>query len=157
MKKTVKSEKTKMKRYIVEAPEPKQGQKVSSGGIRENGKLAAQFKNPVPYEEPTLPVTVEKPRVSRKDEFKRQARDLAWDCGSEILSCLWTDFLSPILQAKVHEFGVRAVNAIGENGRRSYDRSDSERMIDADPVEVTSNHNDVEDEKIIQFPGQRAV
>ena len=38
-----------MAKYIVEAPEPKKGQKVSSGGIRENGKLATQFKNPVPY------------------------------------------------------------------------------------------------------------
>ena len=34
-----------MAKYIVEAPEPKKGQKVSSGGIRENGKLASQFKN----------------------------------------------------------------------------------------------------------------
>ena len=46
-------EEIKMVKYIVEAPEPKNGQKVSSGGIRENGKLASQFKNPVPYKEPT--------------------------------------------------------------------------------------------------------
>lgn len=44
---TTTKEETKMAKYIVEAPEPKKGQKVSSGGIRENGKLASQFKNPV--------------------------------------------------------------------------------------------------------------
>lgn len=72
MKKTVTSEKTRTRRYIVEAPEPKKGQKVSSGGIRENGKLAAQFKNPVPYEEPTLPVSVKKPRVSKKMNLRNR-------------------------------------------------------------------------------------
>ena len=41
-------EEIKMAKYIVEAPEPEEGQKVSSGGIRENGKLVTQFKNPVP-------------------------------------------------------------------------------------------------------------
>lgn len=158
MKKTVTSEKTRTRRYIVEAPEPKKGQKVSSGGIRENGKLAAQFKNPVPYEEPTLPVSVKKPRVSKKDEFKKQAVDLAWDCGSEILVYLWTDYLSPIFQAKVHELGVRAVEAIEEKGRRAYDRSNSEKIIDVDSVEVASNHHDdIDDEKVIRFPGKSAV
>ena len=146
MKKTVTSEKTRTRRYIVEAPEPKKGQKVSSGGIRENGKLAAQFKNPVPYEEPTLPVSVKK------------AVDLAWDCGSEILVYLWTDYLSPIFQAKVHELGVRAVEAIEEKGRRAYDRSNSEKIIDVDSVEVASNHHDdIDDEKVIRFPGKSAV
>lgn len=43
---TATKEETKMAKYIVEAPEPKKGQEVSSGGIRENGKLATQFKNP---------------------------------------------------------------------------------------------------------------
>lgn len=38
--------KEKMNKYIVEVQAPERGQQVSSGGIRENGKLISQFKNP---------------------------------------------------------------------------------------------------------------
>lgn len=47
-----------IRKYIVEAPAPKKGQTVSSGGIREKGKLSSQFKNPIPYTEPTQPSSV---------------------------------------------------------------------------------------------------
>lgn len=158
MKKTVANEKTEMKKYIVEAPKPKQGQKVSSGGIRENGKLAVQFKNPVPYEEPALPVAMVEPRKSRKDGIKRQVTYLAWGYGGELLGYLWNDFLSPILQAKVHELGVRTVEAIEEKGRHAYDRRNIEKIIDAESVEVALNHHDdIDDEKVIRFPGKSAV
>ena len=66
---TIKEE-NKIAKYIVEAPEPKKGQKVSSGGIRENGKLATQFKNPVPYKEPALPPTVVTQKAN--NEFVRK-------------------------------------------------------------------------------------
>ena len=45
---------SKLRKYIVEAPEPRNGQKLSSGGIRENGKMSYQFRNPVPYDEVSL-------------------------------------------------------------------------------------------------------
>lgn len=38
-----------MEKYIVEAPEIKTGQILSSGGIRENGKMVCQYKNPIPF------------------------------------------------------------------------------------------------------------
>lgn len=63
-----------MTKYIVEAPEPKKSQKVSSGGIRENGKLVTQFKNPVPYKEPTLPPTVVNQRANTELIRKEQTR-----------------------------------------------------------------------------------
>ena len=69
-------EEIKMVKYIVEAPEPKNGQKVSSGGIRENGKLASQFKNPVPYKEPTLPPAAVAQKQNPELVLKEQARDL---------------------------------------------------------------------------------
>lgn len=67
-------EEIKMAKYIVEAPEPKKGQKVSSGGIRENGKLASQFKNPVPYKEPPLPPAVVTQKPHAELVRKEQAR-----------------------------------------------------------------------------------
>jgi hypothetical protein len=43
----------KNQKYIVEAPIPKPGQTVSSGGIREKGRITVQYSNPIPYKEPT--------------------------------------------------------------------------------------------------------
>lgn len=51
----------KMKKYIVEAPEPGPGEKLSSGGIRKNGKMVVTFKNARPYEEPTN-VAIKQPK-----------------------------------------------------------------------------------------------
>lgn len=48
-RKTTNQEEIKMRKLIVEAPELKEGQSDSSGGIRENGKMSVQYKNPVPY------------------------------------------------------------------------------------------------------------
>ena len=82
---TTNKEETKMAKYIVEAPEPKKGQKVSSGGIRENGKLATQFKNPVPYKEPTLPPTVVNRRANTELVRKEQARARRNEAGMHLL------------------------------------------------------------------------
>lgn len=49
----VRENRAEMQKFIVEAPRPQNGQKASSGGIRENGRLASQYKNPVPYYETT--------------------------------------------------------------------------------------------------------
>ncbi|MBR0414658.1 MAG: hypothetical protein IJI67_06280 [Clostridia bacterium] len=46
----MKNETTEKKiKYIVEIPEPASGQVVSSGGIREKGKIQVQFANPKRY------------------------------------------------------------------------------------------------------------
>ena len=39
-------------KYIVEANSPQAGQCASSGGIRANGKIVSQYRNPIPYSEP---------------------------------------------------------------------------------------------------------
>ena len=68
-----------MRKLIVEAPELKEGQSDSSGGIRENGKMSVQYKNPVPYVEPTIPPVVPQKTYTRKDRLKEQAKDFAFD------------------------------------------------------------------------------
>ena len=85
---TTTKEETKMAKYIVEAPEPKKGQKVSSGGIRENGKLASQFKNPVPY--------------------KEQARARRNEAGMYLLGLAWQEFGEPLLRSSLRKLGIRS-------------------------------------------------
>lgn len=85
-------EKPKMKKYIVEAPEPKMGQKVSSGGIRENGKLSSQFKNPIPYDEPSH---------NKKEEF-----------GNHVLNMIWQEFGEPLLRSGLRKLGETIINKL---------------------------------------------
>ena len=89
---TTTKEETKMAKYIVEAPEPKKGQKVSSGGIRENGKLASQFKNPVPY--------------------KEQARARRNEAGMYLLGLAWQEFGEPLLRSSLRKLGNTIINKI---------------------------------------------
>ena len=67
--KSTNQEEIKMRKLIVEAPELKEGQSDSSGGIRENGKMSVQYKNPVPYVEPTIPPVVPQKTYTRKDSI----------------------------------------------------------------------------------------
>lgn len=75
-------EEVKMRKLIVEAPELKEGQTDGSGGIRENGKISVQYKNPIPYEEPKLTPAAPQNTYTRKDMLK----DLALDVGTDIVS-----------------------------------------------------------------------
>ena len=76
------------RKYIVEAPEPKIGQKVSTGGIREKGKMAVPFKNPVPYEEPETSTTKMVP-VSTKNISKKEDKTIYWEAGKYFLGLVW--------------------------------------------------------------------
>lgn len=81
-----------MRKYIVEAPNPKIGQQVSSGGIRENGKLRSQFKNPVPYEEPSYNTNQE--------------------IGLYILDMIWQEFGEPVFRSGLRKLGNTIINKL---------------------------------------------
>ena len=92
--------------------EPKNGQVVSTGGVRKNGKMESQFKNPVPYEEPKLTPVVGKADIvstakvssyTMKDRIKNEAEELAVDVGRVLVSMLWCDFAKPFLKAKLNQ------------------------------------------------------
>ena len=99
----------KMRKLIVEAPELKEGQTDSSGGIRENGRISVQYKNPVPYVEPTMPPAVPQKVYTRKDMLKDQAKDFALDIDTDIVSVLWYEYGRPFLQTKLYQLGLRAI------------------------------------------------
>lgn len=130
----------KMRKLIVEAPELKEGQTDSSGGIRENGKISVQYKNPVPYVEPTLPPSVPQKSYSRRNILKEQAKDFAIDVGTDIISMLWYEYGKPFLRAKLHQLGMIAV-AYLENPSKSVqpltkNNSQKPKVIEADYVEI---------------------
>lgn len=75
-----------IRKYIVEAPEPKKGQTVSSGGIREKGKLSSQFMNPIPYTGPTQASSVNTQKSTMTLVHKEQAKAKKYDTGMYLLN-----------------------------------------------------------------------
>lgn len=153
---TTNKEEAKMAKYIVEAPEPKKGQKVSSGGIRENGKLATQFKNPVPYKEPTLPPTVVTQKPNTELIRKEQARARRNEAGMYLLSLAWQEFGEPLLRS-----GLRKLrNSIIDKIEGPYDQP-TQHIPSRNPVVIDVEADEIEtvydDDKIIRFPDRKVI
>ena len=133
---TTTKEETKMAKYIVEAPEPKKGQKVSSGGIRENGKLASQFKNPVPY--------------------KEQARARRHEAWMYLLGLAWQDFGIPLLRSSLRKLGNTIINKI-----ECPSEQPAPHIVSPNPVVIDVEADEIEtvydDDKIIRFPNRKAI
>lgn len=151
-------EESKMRKLIVEAPELKEGQIDSSGGIRENGKISVQYKNPVPYVEPTFPPTVPQKSYTRKDILKDQAKDFAMDIGTDIIAMLWYEYGRPYLQAKLHQLGKKAITYL-ESPSKSHSITASEtktsKIIDAEYVETQESEDFEDNDKIFHFPKKK--
>ena len=133
---TTTKEETTLAKYIVEAPEPKKGQKVSSGGIRENGKLASQFKNPVPY--------------------KEQARARRNEAGMYLLGLAWQEFGEPLLRSSLRKLGNTIINKI-----ECPSEQPAPHIVSPNPVVIDVEADEIEtvydDDKIIRFPNRKAI
>lgn len=97
--------------YVVEAPTVEPGQTVSTGGIRKDGKMVAQFRNPVPLEQqisnsPAV-TTAETTRLI-PDRNHEVVKDIAF----EILSDLWNDFGRPLLKSQLRCFSQKLINRL---------------------------------------------
>jgi hypothetical protein len=149
-------EENRMKKYIVEAPELKEGQKVSSGGIRENGKLAAQFKNPVPYKGPTLPPSVINQHPSSEIVRKNQARSQRKEVGMYLLGLTWQEFGEPLLRSGLRKLRQKLVDKHEFHTVPSDNRVSAQKpeIIEVKAVETKPVYDD---EKIICFPNSKAV
>lgn len=149
-------EEIKMAKYIVEAPEPKKGQKVSSGGIRENGKLATQFKNPVPYKEPTMSPAVMAQKPNAELIRREQARARRNEAGMYLLSLAWQEFGEPLLRSGLRKLGNSIIAKIED----SYDQP-VQHISSQDPIVIDVEADEIEtvydDEKIIRFPNRKVI
>jgi len=143
-----------MAKYIVEAPEPKKGQKASSGGIRENGKLASQFKNPVPYEErPTLPPASAVQRANVELARKEQARIQRKEVGMYLLGLAWQEFGEPVLRSGFRKLSDIIIGKI-ETPATRHIPSPEYSIIDIEAEDIEES-NDTD--KIIRFPDRKVI
>lgn len=152
-------EEVKMRKLIVEAPELREGQTDSSGGLRENGKISVQYKNPVPYVEPKLPPTTSQRTYTRKDMLKDQAKDFAIDIGTDLISMIWYEYGGPFIQAKLHQLGQKAIAYLEAPTTASQiiqqQDTQSTKIIDAEYEEIPETDDLDDNDKIIRFPNRR--
>ena len=144
MNTTLRTSKHKTQRYIVEAPMPDKGQLPSSGGIRENGKLTAQYKNPVPYTDPapcpSKPFTAPK-SIAHTGELN----DIRKYFVKELSEIIWVELGKPILKAKLHQLSEKILT-------NEHVTSTSRKGPSVD----TSQANVPMTDKIIPFPRKDA-
>lgn len=165
-------EKPKMKKYIVEVEEPKEGQVISTGGVRANGKMAAQFKNPIPYEVPkptptaiaiksdtNAPVAL-KSAYGIKERAKAEAMDFALDFGIDMVKMVWYRWGKPILETKLSQAVDRYLPTVSQKKEISHSihhYADKEtEIIDVEAKDIITV-NDSADDRIIPFSQKRAV
>ena len=132
-----------MKKYVVEAPEPKDGQVASSGGIRENGKLVAQYKNPRPYEESLENIDYEEKVESELDyAIKNEVRD--------IFKTLLLEVVLPYCKKFINDLNVK----IESNEEvKPYYISKSKHIDKNEETQNVNKHNG----KVVQFKYKKAV
>ena len=137
MIKRQKKEEHNMKKFIVEVQDPENGQEVSSGGIREKGKLKAQFKNPVPYEEPSkIPMVVsQQSNMSTRQETNGSHR---CEAGRYLLGIVWQEFGEPLLRSGLRKLSNAVINKIESKSCLHTERiaSQKQRIIDVEAVEL---------------------
>ena len=139
-----------MQKYIVEAPVPKDGQKASSGGIREKGKLIAQFTNPLPYEEPSYAYS--QTSFNLKEALIEEGKLIVYD----LVKTLWYEYGKPLIKAKLHHLCTQTLSAHTTAYKSS--RSCSYECLDNDistmllPELEQNNTN-----KIVTFPIKQAI
>ena len=122
----------RMERFIVEAPEPKKGQKISSGGIRENGKLVTQFKNPVPCKE------------------KRN------NIGTYLLRLAWEELGEPVLRSSLNNLGDVFIDKIKSLAKQAKHHKPSTKpeVSDVAPEEIEPMY---ESDKVVRFSSKKAI
>ena len=93
MKKTTKSkeqnvaESAETMTYLVKGPAPQKGQKASAGGIREKGKLKAQYRDPIPYNDD--------PPAPNRSNNSGYLENLKHRSIADCLNMVWRDFGKP--------------------------------------------------------------
>ena len=146
-----------MAKYIVEAPDLKRGQKISTGGVRENGKLASLFSNPVPYQESPAPLAVRKSFPCQNSMAKQEAKEMGIIIAFEFVDLLWTEVGRPAVKAKFHQLGQQITSSIQSDRsapRVSQGTGKKSVIIDVETTEINDLSSE-NDSSIIRFPKER--
>ena len=151
---TKKKTELQMKKYIVEAPVPQEGQKISSGGVRENGKLTSQFKNPIPYTTPNLQPPKNDGLTNIDNLQKNQLKFFRNEICIYLLEIFWEEF-----GEEVFRFGLRKLrekiapkldNTISYHTNKKEEKERYSKYL-------TTNSNPLQGNNILQFSQKKVI
>lgn len=148
-----------MKKYIVEAEDPKKGERASSGGIRGNGgRLVSQYTNPVPYREPApQPAPAVRKQPKKRSWFSGLLINTGKGIMTDMIEMAWDDFGKPILREKITQVENKAIEAweTRKSTRRATERSQEANAKEQRTVKEEMPQDEKPAGKIIQFPSSR--
>lgn len=97
--------------YVVEAPTVEPGQTVSTGGIRKDGKMVAQFRNPIPLEQQvTNSPAVAASETAHLMPYRNNERIKG--IAFQVLGALWDDIGYPLLRSQLRYLSQRLINRL---------------------------------------------
>ena len=125
------------KKYIVEGPVPKNGQELSSGGVRENGKMVEMFSNPVPYTQPgkkpvssalsAVSVARTEPPMAKRyiahTSFQNRATAVLRECALNFCHGIWLRVKPRLIAYASDEFDSYITEKLG---RRQNDKTSTQ-------------------------------
>lgn len=109
--------------------------------------------------EPKLPLAAPQKTYTRKDMLKDQAKDLAMDVGSDLISAFWYEYGRPLMHAKLHQLGQKAIARLEAPLKPSkyisHEDAAHSEIIDVECVDCTEADALEDNDKIIRFPNSR--
>ena len=136
-----------VEQYIVDVNTPEPGQEVSSGGVRENGKIVTQYKNPRPYTEPTPDYSQQTEAYSMMTELKQQCKIEGIGLLFDLIKTGYYEFLKPYICLKYRERILKRAERIEAKNAKRIEVSEANSLTESI----------IEDEKIIDFNSKKAI
>lgn len=161
-------------KVITEIPIPREGEKLSSGGLRKDGKIVAQYTNPEPYVEPSPSPAIQKSAPDFHAQAKAQMNALVLDVGMDLLYHLWynhRDQITGHIYAFLGKVVISASNAIAP----TCTHTEQPQIMDAPHAEIidteSASNATIDDNsdttisdtapdtcaKVINFPDREAI
>ena len=144
MKKTVqnnKNGKPEMTKFVVEAPVPTGDQEPSSGGLRENGKLAVHYKNPRPYKEPSQHSVPQKSSNKAAQTKSVHQNDFFHQAGKQLRDMAWQEIGKPLIQIGMQKLTKKIANKMDvltkPNSSHSLSARNEPTIIDLSDEDIT--------------------
>lgn len=141
------SNNTETIKVIVEAPLPKKGQKLSSGGVRENGKITSQYKHPQRYIEPKKKSVVKPASNVYKEKVKTYVANEALDVIGTTVHMAFDDIGKRVLHKWLQMAADKIIDAMTD------DKPSKKTEIKKPDEEVMKSSES--QENIVHFPDER--
>lgn len=145
----------RMPKYTRVTTEQKNNQKVSSGDIRENGKLVSRFNDPVSYRKLTLQST-DVTRRTHSEHDHEEANTKRNEIGTYLLDITWREFGEPVFRSSLQTLKDVVIGKIkhfaDQDTQQKPLNTPESSDVESDEIEPTDESNNV-----VRFSSEKAI